>query len=85
MTESVFKLSLRIRSEFPNSRRLRIPIDFNRKECTLVYEYFRDDLESFLEKNENIPFRVIKQILWEFGQAVKEFHSKDWIHLGETR
>jgi serine/threonine protein kinase len=57
-------------------------IDYSEKEQTLVYDYFRDDLLSFVNVNTDISMKAIKQILWEVGLALKEFHEKNWIHIG---
>ncbi len=78
----MFQQSLELKREFPDNSRLRMHIDYSEKEQTLVYDYFRDDLLSFVNVNTDISMKAIKQILWEVGLALKEFHEKNWIHIG---
>lgn len=56
-------------------------IDNNAKELTLVYEHFKDDLLSLARNNPNFPLGARTQILSEFGEALKELHAKNWIHI----
>ena len=63
LSPTVFEQSLEHEREFPDTRRLRMHIDYNEKELTLVYEYFKDNLLSLAKNNPNFPLRARKQIL----------------------
>lgn len=52
---SFFKLSQRIANDFPMSSRLRMHVDSNTQESTLVYPYFRDTLLALLEDDADFP------------------------------
>lgn len=56
--------------------------DYNEKEHALVYECFRHTLLSLLNENPGFPVAAIKEILRYTGEAVKELHAKNWIHIG---
>lgn len=57
-------------------------VDSNKEENTLVYEYFRDTFLSLLTKYPDFPLSERKKILRHTGEAIKELHTKDWIHIG---
>ena len=80
--ESVFQLSNELKDEFADSRHLRMHVDSNTKEQTLVYEYFKDTFLDLLNKHPDFPLSEIKKILRCTGEAVKELHARDWIHIG---
>ncbi|KAM5476925.1 hypothetical protein MauCBS54593_000196 [Microsporum audouinii] len=81
VSNSIFDLSLDLKQEFPESRRLRVHIDESEEEKVLIYEYFSDNLLSFIKKNPSLPIEARKWILRELGQSLKEFHAKNWIHI----
>ncbi|KAM5485051.1 hypothetical protein MaudMau93_005590 [Microsporum audouinii] len=54
VSNSIFDLSLDLKQEFPESRRLRVHIDESEEEKVLIYEYFSDNLLSFIKKNPNV-------------------------------
>ncbi|EEQ35180.1 conserved hypothetical protein [Microsporum canis CBS 113480] len=54
VSNSIFDLSLDLKQEFPETRRLRVHIDENEEEKVLVYEYFSDNLLSFIKKYPNV-------------------------------
>ncbi|EZF28441.1 hypothetical protein TMEN_9321 [Trichophyton mentagrophytes] len=80
-SDSVVELALDLKREFPDTRRLRVHVDENVEEKVLVYEYFNDDLLSFIKKNPNLPIGARKWILRELGESLKELHAKNWIHI----
>ncbi|EGE05765.1 serine/threonine protein kinase [Trichophyton equinum CBS 127.97] len=81
MSDMVFDLALDHKNDFPDSRRLRIHIDENVEEKVVIYEYFDDNLLSFVDKNPNLNLAARKWILRELGESLKEFHAKNWIHI----
>ncbi|KAM5431697.1 hypothetical protein McanCB56680_006737 [Microsporum canis] len=81
VSNSIFDLSLDLKQEFPETRRLRVHIDENEEEKVLVYEYFSDNLLSFIKKYPSLPIETRKWILQELGQSLKELHAKNWIHI----
>ncbi|OAL74803.1 serine/threonine protein kinase [Trichophyton violaceum] len=81
MSDVVFDLALDYKNDFPDSRRLRIHVDENDKEKVVIYEYFDDNLLSFVNKNPNLNLAARKWILRELGESLKEFHAKNWIHI----
>ncbi|EGD86043.1 serine/threonine protein kinase [Trichophyton rubrum MR1459] len=80
MSDMVFDLALDYKNDFPDSRRLRIHVDENDEEKVVIYEYFDDNLLSFVNKNPNLNL-ARKWILRELGESLKEFHAKNWIHI----
>lgn len=58
-------------------------VDYNEQERILVYPYFRDTFLALLREHPDFPIKEIKKILRCTAEAVKEFHDKDWIHIGK--
>ncbi|EGC47039.1 conserved hypothetical protein [Histoplasma capsulatum var. duboisii H88] len=81
VSPSIFEQSLELKQEFPETRRLRMHDDGNEAEQILIYNHFSDNLLSLVKNNLNMSIAPRKQILWELGQALKEFHAKNWIHI----
>lgn len=79
---SIFEQSLRHKREILDAARLRMHVDYNLEEQTLVYEYYRDDLLALIQDNPGFPLEARKQILRETGKALKVLHDEDWIHIG---
>ena len=50
VSRSIFDLLQEFKEDFGNNPRLRIHVDDNKKENVLVYEYFKSDLLSLIEK-----------------------------------
>ncbi|KAI0108949.1 kinase-like domain-containing protein [Nemania sp. FL0031] len=80
-SRSLFDLSRRLADEFSGSRRLRMPVDFNLEDCIVVYPYFRDTLLGLIRADPDFPPDERKKILRYVGEAIQEFHAKDWLHL----
>ncbi|KAL2175466.1 kinase-like domain-containing protein [Thermothelomyces heterothallicus CBS 202.75] len=80
-SKSIFDLSRRLADEFTGSRRLRMPIDFNAQDRIVVYPYFRDTLLGLMRADPDFPPTELKKILRCVGEAIQEFHAKDWLHL----
>ena len=80
--KSIFELGQELKYKFRDNSRLRIYIDNNQEEHTLVYEYFKDNLLSVVKNNPDLPFEVRKVVLRELGLALKDLHLKQWVHLG---
>ncbi|TVY80611.1 Cell division control protein 2-like protein [Lachnellula suecica] len=81
LPESFFELSQEHKRDFPDSRRIRLDVDYNEKEQTVVYEYFKTDLLALVQNNADFPLAARKQILFEIGKALQELHGKNWIHI----
>lgn len=79
---SIFEFSQELRERFGKNSRLRTHIDDNESENVLVYEYFRDNLLSFIKRTPNLPIKERKFILHELGLGLNDMHRKNWIHLG---
>lgn len=82
VSQSIFELCIQHKREFPDTRRIRMHIDYSEKENTLVYEYFKEDLLALMQNNRDFPLVARKQILFEVGKALQELHAKNWIHIG---
>nr|KMM70901.1 hypothetical protein CPAG_07210 [Coccidioides posadasii RMSCC 3488] len=82
VSPSIFEQSLELKQEFPETRRLRVHDDDNEAERILIYNHFSDNLLSLVKNNPNMSIAPRKRILWELGQALREFHAKNWIHIG---
>ncbi|PSR76130.1 kinase-like domain-containing protein [Coniella lustricola] len=81
VSESFFHLSKELEEEFRESKRLRIYIDCNKAEHTLIYDHYKNTLLGLLEKYPNFPPIEIKKILRYTGNAIKELYEKDWIYI----
>jgi serine/threonine protein kinase len=82
VSKSFYDLSLRLTVDFPESRRLRMHVDFNEDNNILIYPYYQHTLLGLLQEDSNISDVARKKILWQIGEAIQELHSKDWIHIG---
>jgi serine/threonine protein kinase len=82
VSPSIYGLLKGIKHEFCGNTRLRLHIDHNDKEQTLVYEYFRTDLLALVKNSPELSGQARKSILQDVGLALRDMHSKDWIHLG---
>jgi serine/threonine protein kinase len=82
VSPSIFRLLKEVKDEFSESPRLRLHIDHNDKEQTLVYEYFQTDLLTLVKNCPEMSVQSRKSILQDVGLALRDMHSKDWIHLG---
>lgn len=82
MSKHFYDLSMRLASEFRDSRRLRLHTDHNQKENILIYPYFRSTLLALIQNEPEFPTSERKKILRHVGEAIQELHAKDWIHLG---
>ena len=85
VSQSIFKLSQELKHKFGNSCRIRTHIDYNEEERVLVYEYFKDNLLSFVKNNPDLPIESRKFILRELGLGLRDIHAKHWLHLGMMR
>ncbi|KAF4625330.1 hypothetical protein G7Y89_g12842 [Cudoniella acicularis] len=81
VSQSIFELCLQHKREFPDTRRIRMHVDYSEKEKTVVYEYFKEDLLALVRINRDFPLVARKQILFEVGKALQELHAKNWIHI----
>lgn len=82
VSDSMFEQSLELKREFLGNRHLRMHIDENEAERVLVYEYFDDNLLSLVKNNPNMSLEARQWISRELGYSLKEFHAKNWIHIG---
>jgi tRNA A-37 threonylcarbamoyl transferase component Bud32 len=57
-------------------------IDCNQEELILIYPYLRDTLLALIKEDSELPLLGRKTILRRVGEAIKELHDKDWIHIG---
>ncbi|KAI1377917.1 kinase-like protein [Hypoxylon crocopeplum] len=81
MRESIFNQSLDLKRKFAHSRHLRMPVDYNESEHTLVFDYFRSTLLVSLQGNSAFPVEARKLILRQTGETLKELHDENWIHI----
>lgn len=72
-----------LRHDLRSSRFVRLPVDTikSEDESILVYEYFTEDLLSFVKSRE-IPITQTKRILRDVLSGLKELHDNDWVHAG---
>lgn len=82
MSKPFYDQSLRLAADFPESCRLRMHVDINEDENTLVYPYYQYILLRLLQEDSNIFDAARKTILRQTGEVIRELHSKDWIHIG---
>jgi serine/threonine protein kinase len=57
-------------------------IDCNKEEGVLIYPYFDTTLLALIENNPELIHTQRKKILRHTAEAIQEFHSKNWIHIG---
>lgn len=57
-------------------------IDFNPEHHIVVYPYFTDTLLDLMRTYEDFPPAELKKVLRYVGEAIQEFHTKGWLHLG---
>ena len=81
----MFSLSQNLNKEFAGCNRLRMHVDYNEKDNTLVFKYFRQTLLTLIKDEPDFPIAEVKKILRYVAEAINDFHSKDWIHLGMMR
>jgi hypothetical protein len=72
-----YDLSERLARDFESPHRLRVHTDCNQEESVLVYTYFKSTLLSLIQDDLDCPAEG-RQV----GEAIKELHNKDWIHIG---
>lgn len=74
-----------LNSSFAGSKRLRLHIDESEREQTLVYEYLRGNLFTFMQNHNHSPASMAakKKIMWGTALAVEEMHDKGWMHIGQ--
>lgn len=82
MPKLFYDLSLRLAADFPKSRRLRMHVDSNEDENALIYPYYQHTLLRLLQEDSKISNAARKEVLRQTGEAIRELHSKDWIHIG---
>lgn len=72
-------------STFQGGQRLRLHIDENDKERTLIYDFLRGNLFQLMNAyNQQPDIDVISQIMWETGKAIQEMHDKKVMHIGKS-
>lgn len=59
-----------------------MPIDFNPEDRIVIYPYFRDTLLDLVRADPGFPPAELKKVLRYLGEALQEFHTKGWLHLG---
>ena len=76
MPEFAYENCQRLNAEFEGSRLLRLHVDDNEKESTLVYEHLRGNLFHFMNAYKQIPpLEVVVQIMRGIGKAVELMHG----------
>ncbi len=84
VSESFFHLSQHLTKEFAGTQYLRMHVDSDASSHALIYPYFTCTLLSLLQESPNLSTPTIKKILHCTSKAVKEFHDKNWIHIGQS-
>ena len=79
-----FEQANRIRHELSDSRFIRLHVDENEAESTLIFPYFTEDLLSFL-RHTSLPVDKTKRILCDILRGVKALHDKDWVYTGKLQ
>ncbi|KAI7340762.1 kinase-like protein [Hortaea werneckii] len=81
VTRQLYDLSKRLASEFGSSSRLRVHVDRNEEEAVLVFPYYETTLLGLIQGDPEFPTEGRMEILRQVGEAIRELHSKDWMHL----
>ncbi|KAI7714674.1 hypothetical protein KC353_g6679 [Hortaea werneckii] len=81
VTRQFYDLSKRLASEFGSSSRLRVHVDCNEEEAVLVSPYYETTLLGLIQGDPEFPTEGRMKILRQVGEAIRELHSKDWMHL----
>ena len=83
MSQHAYEKCQQLNAKFGGSCRLRLHIDENEEERTLIYDYFRGNLFHFMNAYNQIPpINATKQIMWETGKALEEMHREKVMHVG---
>ena len=83
VSDSIFRHLEEFKTEFNGNLRLRIHVDQVDKDRILIYEFFKTDLRSLIEKYPPLPIATKKAILKEVALVLNDMHEKEWIHLGK--
>ncbi|KAI0809769.1 hypothetical protein GGR55DRAFT_165823 [Xylaria sp. FL0064] len=75
--------SVLLADEFTGSRRLRMHVDCNYEEGILIYPYYKSTLLSLIQNHSDFPPLQRRKILRHVAEAIKELHSKNWIHISK--
>ncbi|TQN70115.1 L-type lectin-domain containing receptor kinase S.1, partial [Colletotrichum shisoi] len=81
VSDSIYKLSQRLGTEFADCHWLRMPIDYNDDEYIVVYPYFKDTMLNLVRADPDFPEGALKKALRHVGEGLREFHAKGWLHL----
>ena len=65
-----------MRNELSGSRFIRLHVDENETESTLVFPYFTEDLLSFVRRF-SVPICQARRVLYDVLQGIKALHGKD--------
>ena len=84
VSKLTFKKCRQLNAAFAGSTRLRLHIDENEEEQTLVYDYYKGTFLTFMREQNNSPSSIEakREVVWETGQAIKEMHDNGWMHVG---
>lgn len=83
VSESIFGHLEEFKTEFSGNFRLRNHVDQIDKDKIVIYEFFKTDLRSLIEKYPPLPIATKKAILREIALVLNDMHEKEWIHLGK--
>ena len=85
VSSAIWEQAQKLRHDLRSSRFVRLPVDTikSEDESILVYEYFTEDLLSFVKSRE-ILITQIKGILRDVLSGLKELHDNDWVHTGTS-
>lgn len=85
VSEHVYGMCQKLNARFAGSRRLRLHIDQNEEERTLVFDHLRGNLFHFMNAyNQVPPVEITNQIMWEIGKALEEMHDGKMMHAGKS-
>jgi hypothetical protein len=84
VSKATFHKSRQHLSLFSGSTRLRLHVDGNEEELTLVYKWYKGNFFSFMkEYNLSPPIEASNKVLLETGKGINEMHVNGWMHMGK--
>ena len=83
VSDSIYRHLEEFKTEFNGNPRLRNHVDQIEKDNIVIYDFFKIDLRSLIEKYPPIKIASKKAILKEIALVLNDMHEKEWIHLGK--
>lgn len=78
-----YEQAFRLKDDLRSSPFVRLPVDSNDSTRILIFPYFTEDFLSFMQSGP-VSRPQVKRILQDILKGIAAFHTKDWVHGGES-